>query len=91
MFWTQILLDQNLLYQHFFLVPNCIEPRYLWDQILLILFYIFGLFVMIQPRYNNKNNTIFMGVDSIEINLVSTCDLQLKKFCIVWSIQNIWI
>ena len=27
-------------------------------------------FLMIQPKFNNKNNTIFMDFDSIEINLV---------------------
>ena len=26
--------------------------------------------IMIQSKYNNKNNTIFMGFDSIEINLL---------------------
>ena len=25
---------------------------------------------MIRPKYNKQNNTIFMGFDSIEINLV---------------------
>ena len=25
---------------------------------------------MIQPKYNKQNNTIFLGFDSIEINLV---------------------
>ena len=25
---------------------------------------------MLQPKYNNKNNAIFTGFDSIEINLV---------------------
>ena len=34
---------------------------------------------MIQPKYNKKN-TIFMGVDSIEINLVRT-------FCPTWSLK----
>ena len=28
------------------------------------------LIFMIQPKYTHKNNTIFMGFDSIEINLV---------------------
>ena len=26
---------------------------------------------MIQPKYNKQNNTIFLGFDSLEINLVS--------------------
>ena len=32
---------------------------------------------MIQPKYNKQNNTIFLGFDSIEINLVLTCFIPL--------------
>ena len=33
---------------------------------------------MIQPKYNNKNNRIFMGFDSIEINLFQIKVIQNK-------------
>ena len=33
---------------------------------------------MIQPKYNNINNTIFVGVDSIEVNLLMFNDVFLE-------------
>ena len=35
---------------------------------------------MLQPKYNNKNNTILMGFDTFEINLVSFLIYKIKIF-----------
>ena len=44
----------------------CMTSLFLCTQIFLDLS---SWFFMIQPKYNKQNNTIFLGFDSIEINL----------------------
>ena len=36
---------------------------------------------MLQSKYNNKNNTIFMAFDTIEINLVGSCCFRPRLWC----------
>ena len=72
LFGPKIFLDPtNLFGPNYFL-----GPMFLWTRIVLVLFYIFGLILMIQPKHNNNKNAIFMG---FEINLVILAYLSVSE------------
>ena len=48
---------------------------------------------MLQPKYNHKKNVIFLGSDSIEINLVFDCNcpVMVKGLKIMVFLQGVVI
>ena len=60
-FWDQNFLLTKIFWAQTFWTQNFLAPKFLLD--------LSGWFFMIQPKYNIQNHTIFLGFDSIEINL----------------------
>ena len=61
-FWTSIFFYQpNLFRSNYY-----IEQKFVWTQ-----YFYFHLFFMIEPEHKNKNSTIIMGFDSIEIYIIN--------------------
>ena len=60
-FGTKIYFDPKIFGPNTFWTHNVLDTKYLCTQIVLDLS---GWFFMIQPKYN-KNNTLFLGFDSL--------------------------
>ena len=81
-FGTKIYFDPKIFGPNTFWTHNVLDTKYLCTQIVLDLS---GWFFMIQPKHNN---TIFLGFDSIEINLVIYSNRMLMFWVIRERLKN---
>ena len=67
---------------------NSFGPKFLDSKSFMDTFLFSFLSFMIQPEYKNKNNTIFMGFDSIEINLQGVSKRSSDSFSVHSSVSE---